>query len=308
MRSQTAGAGPGARDVQPPSEMPADRSDASGEADLSGPVGSMSYVYAVIRGHDRRGLWTLPCTGVSGAPVSVLPHNDLAAVVSAVSIREFGPEALPGKLQDAMWVATSALAHHLVLESLLGRCAVAPLTFGTLCRDAETVGEMVAERYREFDDALARVDGATEWDVKVSCERSALLELLSRTHPRLRRMADDAAALPEGAAYFLRRKAGDEARQEADALVTAHALEVHAHLADVARGAVAHEVRPQVTHPEGPETILHEAYLVADEDRERFLAAVAALRQASGPSGLALAVSGPWPAYSFVRVGPVAPA
>ena len=307
MRSHTATTAPGARGAQPTSEIPAWRSGASGDAGASGPPDCISYVYAIIRAHDQGGSWTLPCTGVSGAPVLVLPHHNQAAVVSAVSVREFGPQPLVGKLQDPMWVATSALAHHRVLESLLGSCTVAPLKFGTLCRDAKAVGEMVARHHREFDDALSRVDGTTEWDVKLSCERSALFELLGGTRPQLRRMADDAAGMSEGAAYFLRRQAEEYAWREVDALVATHALEIQRRLADIARASVAHGMRPR-SRPEGPEMILHDAYLVADEDRERFLAAVAALRGRSGPSGFVLAVSGPWPAYSFVRLVPEAPA
>ncbi|MBI2982748.1 MAG: GvpL/GvpF family gas vesicle protein [Chloroflexi bacterium] len=246
---------------------------------------------------------TLPCAGVSGAPVSVITHHALAAVVSAVSTTEFGPEALPGKLEDARWVAASALIHHRVLVSLLGRCTVAPLQFGTLCRDAGAVGEMVDRHYRQLDEALARVHGATEWDVKLSCDRRALLEHLGRTHPRLRRMADDAAALSEGAAFFVRRSADECARQEVDTLVAAHALEARERLTRVARAAVARAV-PPATRPGGSEIVLHEAYLVADEDRERFFAAVAALRCASGSSGLTFGLNGPWPAYSFVQLGP----
>lgn len=302
MRSHTAATGPGAPGVQPTPEMPVGSSVASGEANGSEPAETISYVYAVIRGHDRGGMRTLRCTGVSGAPVSLLPHDDLAAVVSAVSIREFGPEALPGKLQDATWVATSALAHHRVLESLLATCTVAPLKFGTLCRDAETVGEMVARHHRQLDDALSRVDGASEWDVKLYCDRSALAEFLVRTHPEVRRMAGEAAAMPEGAAYFLRKRAELYARQEADPLLVSHGQAVQQQLAHVARAAVANDARPWETHPGSPEVIFHGAYLVANDDREVFHAAAAALRQTSEPMGFSLVLTGPWPAYSFVQL------
>lgn len=269
----------------------------------SAPADGVSYVYAVVRGYEP-GSTAVPCAGIGGAQVSLRTHHALAAVVSAVSTEKFGPGALPRELEDATWVAASAFAHHRVLVYLLGHCTVAPLKFGTLCRDATAVGEMVAAHYVQFDEALTRVHGATEWDVKLSCDRGALLEHVGRTHSRLRRMADDAAALPEGAAYFARRKADEYAWREVDTLVAGHALEVRERLTRVARAAVVHGVRPPRTRPGGSETVLHEAYLVADEDRERFFAAIAGLQCTFGPAGLVLALNGPWPAYSFVRLGP----
>lgn len=266
------------------------------------PADTVVYVYGVVRPRRRepRDTWTLPCTGVCGAPVSVVANGDLAAVVSPVSARDLGPQAPPGKLQDARWIATSALAHHRVLESLLGSCTVAPFKFGALCPDAEAVREMIARHRAELEGVLSRVDGAAEWDVTLSCE----LRALHRARPEPAGPADGAAATSEGTAYFLRRRAEERDLREADARVAARTAEVRERLAGAARASVVRRVPSRRPHREGPETVLHDAYLVADEDRERFLGAAAAQRECGRP-GFGLDVSGPWPAYSFV--GPVGP-
>lgn len=267
-----------------------------------GPAGGPYYVYAVVRSPDRVDARTLPCAGVGGAPVSTLAHRDLAAVVSPVPAEDFGPEALRAKLEDARWVAATALAHHRVVAWLLGRYTVGPLKFGTLCREAERVEELVAGHYRQLDDALSRVDGASEWDVKLSCDRNALAEFLVRTHPEVRRMVGEAAAMPAGAAYLLRKRAERYAREKADPFVVAHGQDVRQQLADVARAAVANDARPWETHPGSPEVVFHGAYLVANDGREAFHAAAAALQKTSGPMGFSLVLTGPWPAYSFVQL------
>ncbi len=267
-----------------------------------GPPGGPYYVYAVVRSPGRVEAGTLPCAGVGGAPVSTLAHRDLAAVVSPVPAEDFGPEALPAKLQDARWVGATALAHHRVVAWLLGRYTVGPLKFGTLCREAEHARELVAGHYRQLDDALSRVDGASEWDVKLYCDRNALAEFLVRARPEMRRMVGEAAAMPEGTAYLLRKRAELYARQEVDPLVVSHGQDVQQQLAHVARAAVANDARPWETHPGSPEVIFHSAYLVANDDREAFHAAAAALRQTSEPMGFSLVLTGPWPAYSFVQL------
>lgn len=191
-----------------------------------------------------------------------------------------------------------------MLESLLGSCTVAPFKFGAFCPDAEAVRETIARHRMELDDLLSRVDGATEWDVRLSCERSALCAL--RRAPEPAGLADGAAAASEGTAYFLRRRAEERDLREADACVAARAAEVRQRLAGTARASLARPVPSRRPHRDGPVTILRDAYLVVDEDRERFLNAAAAAKRECGGPGFGLDVSGPWPAYSFV--GPVGPA
>jgi hypothetical protein len=45
---------------------------------------------------------------------------------------------------------------------------------------------------------------------------------------------------------------------------------------------------------------LNGAYLVGEDEREAFHAAVHQLAEEAGPHGVELSLTGPWPAYNFV--------
>jgi hypothetical protein len=210
--------------------------------------------------------------------------DDLQAIVSPVSLDEFGQAALNERVADPQWVEAKVRAHDRVVKSALATGSVIPFRFCTVVRSPDDVRDLLTRHHDRVTATLAELAGKSEWGVKVYAAPT-----------------DAGGDEPEsgeasGAAYLRRKsRAGEEQRES---LQAAHgrAAALHEELTAIARGAVtlpAHRRRGE----EGRPLVLNVAYLVADADLERFHAAVAA-----GAEGLSVEVTGPWPPYNFAHL------
>ena len=105
-------------------------------------------------------------SGIGDAPVRVLVADRLAAVVSSVDPLDFGAEPLRRNLEDLSWLASTARAHHAVVDAVWRREPVAPLRLATVYVDDDNVRAMLHSREAAFLALLDRVRGRQEWGVK----------------------------------------------------------------------------------------------------------------------------------------------
>jgi hypothetical protein len=224
-----------------------------------------------------------------GHVVELVRHGGLAAVASAVPLAEFGPEVLRDRLEDLDRVAALARGHQRVLDDTLTRGPVVPLPICTICTSADRVREMLDRERTSLADALRRVGGKAEWGVKAYVD------------------AADAAPAPaaparvagSGLDYLTRKRgerdAADAARRSVDATVALIDDGLRAH----AVAAVLSPAQDPRLSGERREMVLNAAYLVPDAHSAEFRSLVRGLARRHARDGLALELTGPWPAYHF---------
>ena len=123
------------------------------------------YLFAVTRGLD--GARLTGRSGLRGAPLEVVTHHELGAVVCDVDLAEFGEEALTANLEDLGWLEEVARAHNDVVWMTAEVATVAPMRLVTICADDESVQRRIDAMREELNDVLDRVEGRREWSVKV---------------------------------------------------------------------------------------------------------------------------------------------
>ena len=123
------------------------------------------YLYAISRGVDRAVLEGV--RGIEGAPLDVVAHHDLSAVVSDVSLAEYGEEGLRRNLEKLDWLEVVARAHDTVVQTVAHSAPTAPLRLATICLDDAGVRRRLDEWHDELELVLDRVEGRMEWSVKV---------------------------------------------------------------------------------------------------------------------------------------------
>jgi hypothetical protein len=229
--------------------------------------------------------------GGSGVPVRLVRGDGLAAIVSAVPSGEFA-EPLQERLADPGWLEEKVRAHAAVLDTVVGRVPLVPLRFGAVYRSEEHVRRMLAE-HRELAAALERVRGAVEIGVK------AFLDPERFAASRAEETPDDETA-SAGRAYLVRKQHERQLAEAARAFKAACAGGSHEQLAAAAEGARANPPHPPEVVGTSDEMFLNGAYLVRIDRRGSFLAALADLERAYGPSGVRYERTGPWPPYNFV--------
>lgn len=242
------------------------------------------WLYAVTRQVDPAVLGRLP--GVAGETPRVVDEAGLVAVVGDVPLSAFGEEALHRNFEDVDWLGGVARAHDAVIVALLAGGPVVPIQLATVYRDDDGVRRVLRCRAPDFDHALERVTGRTEWGVKVFLEAAA--------EPGTSHGGPSRGGA--GTAYLAQRRAALASREHREQRAIEQAHRVHSALAALAVDARMHRPHSQTLAGGRARMILNAAYLVDDDTRD-FLDAVAACEQDNDT--IRVQLTGPWPPYSF---------
>jgi len=227
----------------------------------------------------------------------LLEDKDLAAIVSPVSLDEFGEERLHDNLNDVHWLEDKARAHESTLDAALQRTTVVPMRLCTIYSSQEQVRSMLADERAVFADALKRLAGKAEWGAKVI----AMPRVLERAAAQRAGTGADQGDASSGAAYMARKKQEAMARDREDQIAEEWALAIHERLAGVASEALLNPIqRPEVSGHDG-EMILNGVYLVDDAEAQDFRAQVEVLQSEYEAPGVLVELTGPWPPYNFVK-------
>lgn len=171
----------------------------------------------------------------------------------------------PQMLADAESLKKAALEFHRVLREILVVTTPIPFRFPTLLESADVLQEHLTPEQELYRDALARVDGAVQYEIIGTWAEEQQTDL----------------ATPVSGREYLKR------RQEALGRVAAVEGKLKTVTTDTVREWRGREQNKK-----------HRWFaLVPRADRERF---IASLRTAGASEGIRLRLSGPWPPSEFV--------
>lgn len=241
-----------------------------------------TYVYAAGEGSPPE----LPSglTGVADRPLRVIEAHGMWAAVSTVPAADFTQDALQEQLEDLAWLATTARAHHDVVDEIGRRTTPAPMALATVYLDDDRVRVMLHERGPELAGIVRRFRGHTEWGVKAYVAAQATRE------------PEPAGRAASGADYLRRRRAARDRAADADDVAHDAAERLHEAAATHAADTRRHRLHAPALTGRSDRMVLNGAYLVPAGDEDRWRAAV----DGSGADGLTVEITGPWVPYSFV--------
>ena len=232
-----------------------------------------------------------PCDAVEdGTAIEMIAGERVACVVSAVLAKDYESAAIGRNAADQLeWVTPRAWRHHDVVRRLHLHAGVIPLKFGTLCACADDVRQMLARCAGPLDALLSRFHGKDEWKLSMHLDADRVTARLERDDPELRELCAREQALPEGRAYFVRKKRQQRTAALLGEETEATAREVDARIAKyVDASCEEHTPKPAAT-------------LLVDRARfEDLTSCLAAIEADHAPNGLVLELRGPWAPYSFV--------
>ena len=241
-----------------------------------------TYLYGIIRtpGPRQTRLPKVLDTGVGlpPAPVRLLPHGELTAIVSTVNAQAVGESAgVRGFMRDMA-------AHADVLNRVLEVRTVLPSRFDVVFpNDRTLIGEMLAPQHDLLLDLLQQLRGTVELRLTAEYVESHVLNEVIRRRPQLARQA--------GAGYQQRIDAG---RRIAQAIQEKRDSDAHWILDGLAKAA--RDV--SVGEADGDMSVLKASFLVERGELDRFDQALAGVQKQAGES-IRLACVGPLPPYSF---------
>ncbi len=260
----------------------------------------LSYVYAVGRREAPLDEVAAGLRGQDGSVLRCVTASGLRALVSSVPGDRFDEAGLRAQLEDLPALEAVARCHHAVVDAAFGHAAVLPMRLATLCLDDDRVAGMLTERAEEFRTLLHRLEGRSEWGVKVYADADAAASapaggLRPETVPSAPQ--EGTAPASPGRAYLRQRRAQRDSAQQAYRAAESAVSRVAEAAEGLATATVAH--RPQQGElATGPgENIANHAYLVDTGRGREFAAALS--RAAHQAPGVRVEVTGPWAPYSF---------
>ena len=247
---------------------------------------SAIYVYGIVRSARRPRTSGAP----RGVPEGAAPELQHVAagmwlVTSTVPLDVYGPANLEPRLRDLDWVARVAVAHEAVNE-FFARAAgtVVPMTLFTMFSSMETALKDVRGRRTTIDRAMRHVAGCEEWGIRVT-RRRVVVDAGAHSRPTT------------GAGFLQARKAARDATASARSAALEAAEAAFERLKRMSKDARRRHRAPE---PGTTPPILEAAFLVRETARTKFKAEARRQAPILAKAGADVALTGPWPAYSFV--------
>jgi hypothetical protein len=250
------------------------------------------YVYAIGRsGH------AVPerVEAVDGSDhIASVEADGLTAFYTAVDAVEFSQPVIDSRSKDVEWLGAIGYRHQSVMAALMQGGTVIPLRAFTLFASETTLRNHLHSEGQLFKKILERLDGKQEWTLRIEFDPARWSEALVRRVDELRRLAGEIDRAAEGKAFLLRKKLDDEkkrASREAEQKVVAEVEEAVAR--KLACDAVA-ETRQQRSGA------FPQINVLINRDEEGRLQELRnELERRYDADGVTLALTGPWPPYSF---------
>jgi hypothetical protein len=238
------------------------------------------YVYCIIRSDRPREFGSIGIGG--GQRVYTVDFNNLAAVVSDTPIVIYDP------------TRENVLAHEFVNETVMREHTVIPMSFGTVFRSEDDVGELLRSTHQAFSDVLDKMRDKIEFGLKIVWEREKVIAQIERDNDEIRRLKDEISRHTASSTYFARMQLGRLIEGALEEMSSRYVADIHDSLKQVA-------VASRSNKPIGDLMILNAAFLV---DRSQETAFDEKVKDVSRKYEdiLRFKYSGPWPPYNFVNI------
>ena len=239
------------------------------------------YVYCIIRLDTPRDFGAIGI-GEGSNRVYTVHHKDLAAIVSDTPIVIYDP------------TRENVLAHEFVNETVMREHTVIPMSFGTVFRSEEDVGELLRSTYQAFSDVLDKMQDKIEFGLKVLWDRDKVIADIERSNDEIRRLKDEITRNTQSSTYFARMQLGRLVESALEDRGNAFVSHIHETLKEVA-------VASRSNKPIGDRMIMNAAFLVERHREKEFDEKVREVSR-KYEDLLTFKYTGPWPPYNFVNI------
>jgi hypothetical protein len=261
-----------------------------------------TWLYAITHNLDQAGLTGLRAVG--GGQIRALVGGPLTAVVESVDPGAFSAEQLQEQLSAPAELEAVARRHHDVVAAVAALGPALPLRLATVYLTDDGARRLLSQRGDEFCQTLGWLAHRTECGIKAWADPDDLRGVRRTPEPSAHGRDGCAAgalrsdpADQSGTAYLSRRRAELAARAEGQHRAARCGEEIHTALGRLAVASHLHPLHDTRAAADAGLEVLNAAYLVESASLPEFGETARAIAAQAG--ALSVAVTGPWPAYSF---------
>lgn len=246
------------------------------------------------------GVLKKPILGVDGKhSLEIISLGNLAAIVSQVSLQEFGEESLRESLQDVKWLEKNVRAYDEITRKLFQKTAFIPVRFGTVYLTKERISESIADYKNQILTLLNSLEGKIEIGIKFYFNREKLFDEVISTDKEVKELEKKLEKESPGKAHFLRKKFDVLVDKKIKLWSDSTSDKVFSCLQEFSSYIQPLNLRLQ----EGPDVMfLNVACLLVKENIEEFKNKVQELLSSDDLKSTKCEFTGPWPPYSFAKL------
>jgi hypothetical protein len=251
------------------------------------------YVYAITRNAVMPRGEAIDCT----ENFVTVQSSGVSAVATPVSATEFSQEAIDSHAGDLEWLGAIGYRHQAVVAALMRETAIVPLRAFSLFSSEDAVRKYLAANAAVFVRVLDRLDGKQEWTLRIEFEPERWSESLTKRIDSLRSLTDDIDKAPPGKAFLLRKKLEEAKKAASKDAEQQIVTEIESAILDALRCETIAESRqersgafPQIN------------VLINRDEESRLQEVQMKLNDRYASEGVTIALTGPWPPYSFAAM------
>lgn len=241
--------------------------------------------------------------GVGGGKAFSIPYQDVEAIVSEVSLKEFGSEEIQRRATDDLeWIKDKALVHEKVIETAMNNSdgLIIPMKFGAVFRNRKSLIDSLKKDYQRLKTLLERLRGKEERSIKIYLKSQLLENEIKRNSLTIQKKLKEAKHLPAGRQYFLEEEVNEMAKREVGKSLNSYTILFLGRLKQLVEEMKENSILGKELTQKNDPMVFNGAFLVKKEKADRFQEEIQKLQTEYGKIGFTFESSGPWPLYNFV--------
>ena len=266
------------------------------DSDLPVPADNLMYLYCITAGAP------LPESYKDVYKIKVIEVNGLYVIYKEVGADEYSTDNIQLKIKDAVWLDFNVRDHLSILTSLMNVTTVIPFNFGTVYRTKERMLQFIADHEGDIRHNLLFFEGKEEWSVKLYFERKTIVDNINDISDAIRKLDDQIKISFPGKAYMLKKKKEEIIQNE----IYDFYIKCSARISDILCFSCIDTKLLTIQQDERADNtedmILNGSYLLLKENIAEFHASVDKILDDYQSTGVTVAVTGPWPPYSFIKM------
>jgi len=255
-------------------------------------VAVILYVYAITRD-----AVTPDCEPIDPAGrFDTAGHDGLFAVFTKVAEEELSQEAIDRRAGDLEWLGAIGYRHQAAAAALMKQTTIIPLRAFTLFSSEEALNQYLHEHRELLQKTLGRLEGKCEWTLRIEFDAAKFSEALVQRIDSLRELSSQIESASPGRGFLLKKKLDEEkkrASRDAEQQVVSEierAVLEKLSCDTVAESRLDREgAFPQIN------------VLLNRDEESKLQELLAELVPRYDNEGVTLALTGPWPPYTFAN-------
>lgn len=224
-------------------------------------------------------------------------EGPLSAFCTPIDLRRYAQQAVDAHAGDLDWLGSIGYRHQAVMQALMSGGTIIPLRAFSLFGSRQMVESQLRVGREPFLKVLERLDGKQEWTLRVEFEPQRFSDALTSRVPTLRALDQEMKSAAPGKAFLLKRKLEEEKKRASHEAETQVVGEIEQ---EVLKRLACDTVSESREQRDGGFPQINVLINRDEEFRLQELHRELADRYAG--EGITLAVTGPWPPYTFASV------